>query len=619
MRSLLQKLHSRIGRAYSLRRRLTVIIAVTILGALLTMVVVLLYRDLSGYRDSLAEDLSTNADIMAVLAAPSLNFDDPETAERNLAVIGRTDVVEAAGIYNAAGNLHAAYVRAGAGPPPRRLPDYLQGIRIEDGQMHIARPVVRNDEQLGMVYLRAKYDLWGHVHAYLGLLMLIMLLSMAVAIGLATRLRRRITGPVEAFATVADDIVSGRNPGRRAPDMPLEEFASIARAFNSVLDESAQRMEALREADRRKDGFLATLAHELRNPLAPIRHAARLLQHKGLEETQAQAARDIISRQVARMALLLDDLLEVSRVTLGRVELRRERVTVASLVKVAVETSRPLIEQKHHELILQLPDTGLELEVDPLRLSQALSNLLTNAAKYTDPGGSIILRAWCEEGDAVFSVTDTGIGLPPAALPTVFEMFSQVDSAIDRAEGGLGIGLALVKGLVKLHGGTVEAASEGPGKGSTFTLRIPGCRPETLAFPTGDPARTAHNLRGRILVVDDNRDAASSLAMVLRSGGHTVVTAGSGEEGLEAGARLQPEVVLLDIGMPGLNGYDVARRVRYTPWGKLALLVALTGWGQKEDVERALAAGFDFHMTKPADPDRIERLVSEFLGSRLVH
>jgi CheY-like chemotaxis protein len=228
------------------------------------------------------------------------------------------------------------------------------------------------------------------------------------------------------------------------------------------------------------------------------------------------------------------------------------------------------------------------------------------------------LRAWCEEGDAVFSVTDTGIGLPAAALPTVFEMFSQVDSAIDRAEGGLGIGLALVKGLVKLHGGTVEAASEGPGRGSTFTLRIPGCRPETLAFPTGDPARAAHNLRGRILVVDDNRDAASSLAMVLRSGGHTVVTAGSGEEGLEAGSRLQPEVVLLDIGMPGLSGYDVARRVRYTPWGKLALLVALTGWGQKEDVERALAAGFDFHMTKPADPDRIERLVSEFLGSRLV-
>ncbi len=616
MRRLLEIVHSRIGRASSLRGRLTMIIAVTIIGSLLTMSVVLVYRDLTEYRRSLAADLSTNAGIMALLAAPTLNFDDPETAARNLAAFSETQVVQAAGIYTAAGNLHAAYARQGADPPPARMPDALEGVRIEGGRMHIARPVSRNDEQLGMVYVRADYDLWGHVNGYLGLLSLIVLLSTAVAIALATRLRRRITGPVEAFAAVADDIVSGRNPGRRAPDMPLEEFASIARAFNSVLDESAQRMEALREADRRKDGFLATLAHELRNPLAPIRHAARLLQLKGLEETQAQAARDIISRQVARMALLLDDLLEVSRVTLGRVELRRERVTVASLVKVAVETSKPLIEQKRHELTLELPEQGVELEVDPLRLSQALSNLLTNAAKYTDPGGSITLRAWCEESEAVFSVTDSGIGLPASALPTVFEMFSQVDSAIDRAEGGLGIGLALVKGLVKLHGGTVEASSEGPGKGCTFTLRIPGCQPEAPVSVAATASSADPALRGRILVVDDNRDAATSLAMVLRSGGHTVLTAGGGEEGLDTGASLRPEIVLLDIGMPGLNGYDVARRMRFTPWGKAALLVALTGWGQKEDVERAHAAGFDFHMTKPADPDRIERLVTEFLGSR---
>jgi len=616
VRRLLALVRSRIGRATSLRGRLTMIIAVTITGSLLTMTVVLVYRDLTEYRHSLARDLSTNAGIMALLAAPTLNFDDPEAAARNLSAFGETQVVQAAGIYTAAGGLHAAYARPGAAPPPDVLPGSPEGVHIEGRRMEIVRPVVRNGERLGAVYMRADYDVWGHVHAYLGLLTLIMLLCVVVAIALATRLRRRITGPVEAFAGVADDIVSGRNPGRRAPEMPLEEFASIARAFNSVLDESAQRMEALREADRRKDGFLATLAHELRNPLAPIRHAARLLQKKDLEETQAQAARDIISRQVARMALLLDDLLEVSRITLGRLELRRERVTVGALVKIAVETSKPLIDQKRHELTLELPGPGLELEADPLRLSQALSNLLTNAAKYTDPGGRIILRAWCDDGDALFSVTDSGIGLPATALPSVFEMFSQVDSAIDRAEGGLGIGLALVKGLVKLHGGTVQAASEGPGRGSTFTIRIPGCWPEPPDSRTAGITKETRELCGRILVVDDNSDAASSLAMVLRSSGHTVLTAGSGEEGLEAGTRLHPDVVLLDIGMPGLNGYDVARRIRFTPWGKEALLIALTGWGQKEDVERAHAAGFDFHMTKPADPDRIERLVAEFLGSR---
>jgi signal transduction histidine kinase/ActR/RegA family two-component response regulator len=618
MRQLVQRLRSRIGRPYSLRGKLTRLIVVTIGGTLLTMTAALLYRDLAQYRHSLAADLAIDADIMALLAAPALDFDIPETAQRNLSSFRRKTAVLAAGIYSTDGKLYASYVREGADPLPAMRPAMGPGARVTGDVMHVVRSIIREEELLGTVYLRATYDYRGHIRAYLGILALIMLLSMGVALALAARLRRRITVPVEAFAAVADDIVSGRNPDRRAPPMPLQEFASIASAFNSVLDESEQRMQSLREADRRKDDFLATLAHELRNPLAPIRHAARLLQMSGLEESQAQAARDIISRQVARMALLLDDLLEVSRVTLGRVELRRERVSIASLVRVAVETSKPAIEQKRHELAVDLPVTGMELEVDPLRMSQALSNLLTNAAKYTDPGGRIALKVRCEEGEAVFTVQDSGIGISAAALPTLFEMFSQVESAIDRSEGGLGIGLALVKGLVRLHGGTVHAASEGPGKGSTFTLRIPGCRPEASPElgPGGQGLAPQGERRGRILVVDDNTDAASSLAMVLRSAGHTVLTAGGGEEGLALGASMHPDVVLLDIGMPDLNGYDVARRMRFTDWGRNCMLVALTGWGQKEDVERAHGAGFDFHMTKPADPERIERLVAEFLGSR---
>jgi CheY-like chemotaxis protein len=389
--------------------------------------------------------------------------------------------------------------------------------------------------------------------------------------------------------------------------------------INLDISRIKQTEDALREQDRRKDDFLATLAHELRNPLAPIRHAARLLGLKGLDELQSQTARDIISRQVARMALLLDDLLEVSRITRGRLDLRKEWVSLSSLVKAAVETSKPLIEYKKHDFTIQLPDAAVEIEADPLRLSQALSNLLTNAAKYTDPGGRIQLEVRASPQEVTFTVRDSGIGLPATVLPSIFGMFSQVDSAIDRSEGGLGIGLALVKGLVTLHGGSVEAASEGLGRGSTFTIRMPGdtIRRNSKVMMTADqPARAAETLRGRILVVDDNRDAASSLAMVLRAAGHAVITGHSGEDALEIGAQEKPDAIVLDIGMPDMNGYEVARRMRRTEWGKSALLLAVTGWGQKEDVQRAFGAGFDFHMTKPADPEGIEHLVEQYLSLR---
>jgi signal transduction histidine kinase/ActR/RegA family two-component response regulator len=446
---------------------------------------------------------------------------------------------------------------------------------------------------------------------------MMMLLSLGVALVLSARLRRRITGPVEVLAAVADDIVTRRDPSLRAPPTPLEEFAVVVNAFNSVLDQSEKNENALRVANRRKDDFLATLAHELRNPLAPIRHAARLLGIKGLDPAQGQTARDIIGRQVARMALLLDDLLEVSRITRGRLELRKETVPLVELVKTAVETSRPLIESRHQQFTMRLPDAPVELEVDPLRISQALSNLLTNAAKYTDDGGRIHLEVRCASGGIQFSVSDNGIGIPAAALPTIFEMFSQVDSAIDRSEGGLGIGLALVQGLVALHGGTVEARSEGAGRGSTFTIRLPGsARPPSASEAARQIPARAPRSHGRVLIIDDNLDAATTLAMVLRTYGHVVTTAESGAKGLALGEQQQPDAVILDIGMPEMNGYEVAQRIRRSPWGRSVLLLALTGWGQKEDIERAHAAGFDSHMTKPADPEHIEALLDAFLGSR---
>ena len=378
--------------------------------------------------------------------------------------------------------------------------------------------------------------------------------------------------------------------------------------------------DALREADRRKDEFLATLAHELRNPLAPIRNAAKLLEAPGTDERQRQWGRDVIARQVQRMALLLDDLLDVSRITSGRLQLRKQAVDLASLVASAVEMARPLIDSKQHVMETILPSEPIELEVDPLRLSQALSNLLTNAAKYTDPSGHIRLVVNAAAGDLSIAVSDSGIGVSAEAIPKLFEMFSQIDSPVDRAEGGLGIGLALVKGLVALHGGTVEAASDGPGCGSTFTIRLPRTgvvSAKRRPFVSASPGRPATGPRCKVLVADDNGDAAQTLALILSMSGYEVHLATSGREALAVASRERPDAMFLDIGMPDMTGYEVAASIRREAWGQHALLVAVTGWGQPNDKEKSKAAGFNHHLTKPVDLDHVEQLLAAF--SRQLH
>jgi PAS domain S-box-containing protein len=378
--------------------------------------------------------------------------------------------------------------------------------------------------------------------------------------------------------------------------------------------------EALREADRRKDEFLATLAHELRNPLAPIRHAVRILDTAAADDAQRRWGREVIARQVRHMAWLLDDLLDVSRITRGQLDLKKDYVDLQSIVDMAVETARPLIEAKRHVLSIDLPPAAVRLEVDPLRLSQVISNLLTNAAKYTDAGGQIALAARLNADELLISVKDTGIGLSPGTIPGLFTMFSQVNSAIDRAEGGLGIGLALVKGLVELHGGEVAASSEGLGRGSEFLVRLPHAvaKPQAASSLGAHPPLGAANggARARLLVADDNRDAATTLATVLEMSGYEVHTAYSGAEALEAGVHFQPQAVLLDIGMPGMTGYETARRIRLEAWGRRVILIAVTGWGQDEDKRKAQVAGFDHHLTKPVDPEEIERLLGAALASR---
>jgi signal transduction histidine kinase/ActR/RegA family two-component response regulator len=383
--------------------------------------------------------------------------------------------------------------------------------------------------------------------------------------------------------------------------MRMESLASAVRSALRARERQYQTRAHLEERElvnRRKDQFLATLAHELRNPLAPIRSSLALLR---LENAGASAhVCEIMERQVSHMVRLVDDLMEVSRITRGKIELRREAVDLATVVTSAVETSRPLIDAARHTLAVTLPQEPVVVDADAIRLAQVFSNLLNNAAKYTDPGGSIAISARRERDRAVVTVTDTGIGIPAHAIPGVFDMFAQVDARDRRAQSGLGIGLTLVRSLVEMHGGRVGAASDGPDRGSRFVVELPLDRRQAVRLTAPERAPEIGELQ-RILVVDDNEDAAVTLGALLRLLGVTVRTVNNGPAALEEIGVFRPSVIVLDLGMPGMDGYEVARRVRQRPDGRDIALVALTGWGQEKDRELTKKAGFDHHLVKPVD------------------
>jgi PAS domain S-box-containing protein len=366
----------------------------------------------------------------------------------------------------------------------------------------------------------------------------------------------------------------------------------------------------LREADHRKDEFLATLAHELRNPLAPVRNSLEIMKRADGDRELTERARVTMERQVVQMVRLVDDLLDISRITRNKLELRRERVDLAAVVQSAVETSRPLVEANAIELSVALPDSPVYLDADPTRLAQVLSNLLNNSAKYTNPSGHVSLTAETDESGVVIRVRDTGVGIPAEMLPSIFDMFTQVEQSLDRSQGGLGIGLTLVRRLVEMHGGTVEARSDGVGRGSEFSVRLP-----TLADALSDssPASVSSGERAgparRILIVDDNSDSAESLALFLEITGNAVRVAHDGLEAVEVAAEFEPAVILMDIGLPKMNGYDAARAIRAAPWGERITMIAMTGWGQDEDRRRSTSAGFDHHFVKPVDPVDLQALL----------
>ena len=394
------------------------------------------------------------------------------------------------------------------------------------------------------------------------------------------------------------------------------ELEQANRTLQNEVAERARIEEALKEADRHKDEFLAMLAHELRNPLAPILNAVQLMRKKPMADPQLAWSRDVIERQLGHLTRLVDDLLDVSRITRGKINLTREPVDVGSLVARAVETVQPMITERGHQLTVEVPREPIRVNGDALRLIQALGNVLANAAKYTERAGQISLIVQQVNETVEIRIRDTGIGIPSALLQRIFDMFTQLRSETSRSQSGLGIGLALVRKLLEMHGGTVTASSEGVGLGSEFLITLPVIPDETASMSAagqakvnGTGASTAARVRRRILVADDNSDALESLATLLELGGHEVFSASNGALALESAERHLPDVALLDIGMPKLDGYEVARRIRAQPWGRRITLVALTGWGQESDRRRSGEAGFDSHLVKPLDLDKLTELL----------
>ena len=387
-------------------------------------------------------------------------------------------------------------------------------------------------------------------------------------------------------------------------------FLETLSHYVTVAYERLRLVERLKESDRRKDEFLATLAHELRNPLAPVRNAAQLVrQSNGDEQLLAQASA-ILDRQLSHMVHLIDDLMDVARITTGKLELRKARVELAAVLMNAVEASRPQIERMGHELSLSLPPP-VSIDADAVRLTQVFSNILNNAAKYTDPGGRISLVGVRDGSDVVVKIRDTGVGIPRDMLPCIFDMFTQVDRSLDRSRGGLGLGLTLVKRLVELHGGEVSASSEGRGRGSEFVVRVPlalDARPGQPAAASGLPVPAATPLQ--IMIVDDNEDGAASLAVLLRLQGHHVAVAHDGLSALELAATMKPDAVVLDIGLPGLDGYQVAQQLRAQPWGRRVVLIAVSGWGHSKDKQRSRDAGIDYHLVKPVNPSELDTILA---------
>jgi signal transduction histidine kinase/ActR/RegA family two-component response regulator len=611
----------------SIRGKVVLVVLATTFVALLVAALAMVHYETQNYRQAAVADLTTQADIMARANAPALAFDDPKAASENLAVMRARPSILSAALYKPSGALFASYRKPDLrdGAVPQRLE--VEGVRIGGNEIEVFQPVIENQERLGSVYLRADYRLQERLVDYFAILLAVFLAAFAVAVLMSAVLQTAITKPILAVTDVARNVIDKRDFSQRVERTTGDEIGYLVDAFNAMIAEVGQRSEALeasnrslesemierrgaeealRAADRRKDEFLATLAHELRNPLAPLCNGLEILKLANRQPAIADKMREMMERQLRQMVRLVDDLLDVSRISTGKLLLRKAPVDLQTVVKDAVETASPFIHSRNHTLSVSLSPPSIVLDADATRLAQVFSNLLNNAAKYTDPGGQIALDVQRNNGIIVARVTDNGIGIDRQMLTTVFDLFAQADQSLERTQAGLGVGLTLAKRLTELHGGTLEAQSEGLGKGSEFIVRLPvesgfDAVGQLHSLATSAGLSSGH----RVLVVDDNRDFAASLAVMLEELGNHVRVANDGAEGLEVAKEFLPNVAFLDIGMPKLNGYDLAARLRSISELEHLHLVAITGWGQEKDRQRAHVAGFDRHLVKPVESEQI--------------
>ncbi|MRD49472.1 response regulator [Caenimonas koreensis DSM 17982] len=730
----------------SIRQKLNIILVSTTLLALTIAAVALVGVDLRSQMSAIETDMQTQADIIGLVSAPALAFDDVNVAAENLRVLRAKGNVSAAALYDQHGKLFASFQASATEPVAIAPTARPAGVVFDRESIRVWRPIATSAETIGVVYLQARHELLNRALDFLGLLTVIMTTALGGALVWSNRMQRMVTQPIHEIAEVARSIQREQNFELRAPRTTNDEIGELADVFNAMLGELGHRAatleqairalrasderyqlavrgssaglwdwdiaagtmfysprfkallgytdeefpdvpsslanivheddrqamhdllrahlgedapysgecrlrlksgeyrwflitgmakrepngrafrmagsiidvterkraeQVLMESNRAKDEFIATLAHELRNPLAPIRTGLDILKKDAANGPPSQRARDTMERQLAHMIRLIDDLLDISRINSGKIRLEKTRTRLSSAIESAVEISRPAMQARGHQLKLALPDSPIELMADPTRLAQALGNLLNNAAKYTPAGGHISMRARQEAGMAVVEVTDDGVGIAPDMLEKIFTLFTQVGRTLDHAQGGLGIGLYLVRSLVTMHGGTVTAASAGTGQGSTFTVRIPCLlQPAPTPAPQEESMEQPNDPGLKVLVVDDNVDAAETLATVLDMTGRRTRVVHDGLSVLEAARQFQPDVVLLDIGLPGMSGYEVAKQLRADPGFSRTVLIAITGWGAEEDRRRTKEAGFDDHLTKPVDLGAIDALLA---------
>ncbi|HSW16135.1 MAG TPA: ATP-binding protein [Ramlibacter sp.] len=600
-----------IATATSIKEKIAAIVRTATLASLLSAGGALMAFDLLRHLSEARQDVRTQADILALASQATVSFRDPKSADEDLSALRAKPTVAAAAIYDAQGELFVAWRQAGAAAmAPWKAPS--QATQLTWRYVQALRPIQTDGEPIGWVLVTAEHQLLRRLLEYAGVLALVILGSLGLTQLLTNRLQRAVTEPILDISEVARKVLRGQTKALRATRRSNDEVGALVDAFNQMLAELNRRAERLQESNLAKDRFLATLAHELRNPLAPLRTGLEILKRDPTNGARSTSARATMERQLTHMVRLIDDLLDISRVNTGKFRLERAVISLAEILESAADACRPAFAAREQSFELRIDQPGAKVEGDAVRLTQAITNLLINANKYTQPGGHITAQMETGERTVAVTVQDNGIGLPPEAAGAIFGLFSQLGHGQSHTQGGLGIGLFLVRSIVELHGGSVTASSEGEGQGARFRIELP--RADDAALSAGDHQRgkasDVHSPR-RILVVDDNVDAAQTLASVLDMLGHATATAHDGPTALTLAPQFRPEAVILDIGMPGMDGHEVARRLRASPGGDALLLIAATGWGADVDKQRSVLAGFDQHLTKPVGIAAVESALAD--------